>query len=170
MIRDERGFTLAEILVAVAVIAIGLVGLAAVIPVSTWGVQEGNQVSTATFLAAQRLEQVRNAAWITSPANDCLGVSASGSAAPTSTTCTLAGTCTSGSTCTTFPDESNVSGFTGYGRTVRVSDCSSGGGCAGVTTSDLRLVTVAVSFTPLSAVGVGTSAKSVTLESLLAKR
>ena len=60
---DERGLTLAEILVALAVLGLGLVGLAVVIPVSSYGVQEGNQLSTAAFLAEQMVERTRAVAW-----------------------------------------------------------------------------------------------------------
>ena len=115
MIDNERGLSLVEILVAIAIIGIGLVGLAVVVPVASYGVQEGNQLSTATFLAEQRLEEVRNAPWAASPANDCLGVS-SNNAPPGSTTCTRSAptSCTGGTACTTYGDESAVAGFTGY--------------------------------------------------------
>jgi prepilin-type N-terminal cleavage/methylation domain-containing protein len=71
---DERGMTLAEILVAVMIVGIGLVGVLSVIPISSYALTEGKQLSTATFLGAQRLEQARNAPWVTSPANDCPGL------------------------------------------------------------------------------------------------
>lgn len=170
---DERGFSLVEILVAVGIIAIGLVGLAGVVSVSSYGLQEGNQLSTATFLAEQRLEEVRNAPWAASPANDCLGVSSS-DAAPTSTACSRSAptSCTTGTACTTYPDEGAVPGFTGYSRTVRVTDCSAGSGCMGVVHAGMRLVTVAASYHPLSGAG-GTAAdarKSATVDLLIAKR
>src|SRR2546427_12100514 len=75
MLLNERGLTLAEILVAIAIIGLGLIGLAVVIPVSSYGVQEGNQLSTATFLGEQMVERARAAAWTSTPAVDCLGVS-----------------------------------------------------------------------------------------------
>src|SRR5687767_13176449 len=109
--RDERGITLAEILVATVVISIGLVGLAMVIPLSSYGVHEGNALSTATFLAEQKLEEIRNAAWTSTPAEkDCLGLGSA--AAPTSMTCkrTQPVACDNGAACTTFPDETSVTG------------------------------------------------------------
>src|SRR5882672_288207 len=93
VVADQRGMSLAEILVACAIIAVGLVGLLSAVPTASYGIQEGRQLSTATFLANQRLEQVRNAQWTQCPAVDTLGVSASASAAPAS-----------GGT-PTFPDE-----------------------------------------------------------------
>ena len=97
LISDERGMTLAEVLVALPIITIGLLALLSAIPLSTYATQEGSQTSTATFLANQRLEQVRNAQWtalcqvdpttgltVAGPAtvSDKLGVSASPTAAP----------------------------------------------------------------------------------------
>lgn len=140
---DERGLTLAEIAVAVAVVAVGLIGVAVVVPLASRGIHDGDQVSTATFLAEQMIERARAAAWTREPAVDCLGISA-GDAAPRPSE----GTCR-GSVATRFPDEPEVAGHPGYRRTVRVSDCAAGAGCAGVAGEGLRRVTVAVSFTPL---------------------
>ena len=174
-LQDERGMTLAEILVATVVISVGLVGLAIVIPLSSYGVHEGNALSTATFLAEQRLEEVRNADWTTIPAaTDCIGLGPT--AAPTTTTCarTVPTVCTSGTSCTTYPDEGNVSGYTGYSREVRVFDCSAigGTGCAGITNANMRLVRVTVSYRPISGVGgsAATATKSAVLELLVARR
>src|SRR5262245_42162064 len=96
LVRDARGMTLVEVLVAIGIIGVGLAALASAIPISTYGIQEGNQLSTATFLANQRLEQVRNAAWSQNPALDELGISSSSTSAPQ-----VSGT-------TTFPDERAV--------------------------------------------------------------
>ena len=63
LVLDERGMTVAEVLIAVVIIGVGLVALSSAIPLAAYGIQEGNQLSTATFLANQRLEQIRNAAW-----------------------------------------------------------------------------------------------------------
>ena len=63
VVSDQRGMTLAEVLVALPIITIGLLALLSAIPLSTYATQEGRQTSTATFLANQRLEQVRNASW-----------------------------------------------------------------------------------------------------------
>ena len=70
---SERGFTLAEVLVAAFLVAVGLAGLLASVPLGSFAVQEGKQVSTATFLANQKLEEVRHMPWKSLPANDCLG-------------------------------------------------------------------------------------------------
>jgi len=179
-VNNEQGLTLAEILVAVAIIGIGLVGLAVVVPISSYGVQEGNQLSTATFLAEQRIEQVRNASWSATPVADCVGVSPGGATptgVPTSNTCTrVADTstglvaCASGAACTTYPDEAAVTGFTRYGRSTRIIDCSAGAGCAGVTNVAMRTVRVTVTYTPLTSAGVSPVAKTVTVDWLVSQR
>jgi Tfp pilus assembly protein PilV len=129
--RDERGITLAEILVATVVISIGLVGLAMVIPLSSYGVHEGNALSTATFLAEQKLEEIRNASWTSVPTEgDCLGLGSA--AAPTSNTCarTQPTVCTSGVACTTFADEASVTGYPQYTRSARASATPTCASCA----------------------------------------
>jgi prepilin-type N-terminal cleavage/methylation domain-containing protein len=171
---DERGMTLAEILVATVIIGVGIVGLAVVIPLSSYGVHEGNALSTATFLAEQRMEEIRNAAWtaIPAPGNDCLGVGPT--AAPTSTTCTRIQPtgCNSGVSCTTYPDEASVTGYAPYSRNVRVVDCNVGLGCAGVTNANMRLVRVTVTYTPISGVGGAPAGatKSAVLEMIVSRR
>jgi type II secretory pathway pseudopilin PulG len=188
MIRNERGFTLAEILVGAVVVAVGIVGLFIVIPLAGFGIQQGNQMTTATFLAQQRLEQVRNTTWTcstldysTTPATctttavDCLGTS-SGSAAPTTSQCNVT-PCTNGTACTTFADESStaISGFSGYSRTVRITDCSVSPGCgttAPMVSGVARLATVGVTFTPSTGVGAGGTGRTftVSLDLLVSQR
>src|SRR5207245_9563011 len=58
-LTDQRGFPLAEVLVAAVIITLALVALASVVPIAGYAVQDGNQMSTATFLAEQQLEQPR---------------------------------------------------------------------------------------------------------------
>ena len=169
MINNERGFTLAEILVATVIIGVGLVGLLSVLPLAAYGIQQGNQLSTAVFLAQQQLENVRNTTWTgalypsplpvgwTAPV-DCLGTSA-GNNAPSTSTCNVT-PCVNGTACTAFPDEAEgtIAGFAGYSRTVRITDCSVGGGCSTTplvssASAGARLVTVAVTFNPMTGVG-----------------
>ncbi|MBM4439945.1 MAG: prepilin-type N-terminal cleavage/methylation domain-containing protein [Candidatus Rokubacteria bacterium] len=58
-VRDERGMTMAEVLTAVAIITIGLVAVATGMQLGTAGVAHGQQETTATFLAEQRMEDVK---------------------------------------------------------------------------------------------------------------
>ena len=59
--KEESGLTLVEILVAVALIMIGLVALMQWFPLGTQGMDTGKKQSTGVFLAEQQLEQIK--AW-----------------------------------------------------------------------------------------------------------
>jgi len=169
-VLDERGMTVAEILIAVAIIGVGLVALSSAIPLAAYGIQEGNQLSTATFLANQRLEQIRNATWRAAQpapavpavvAVDKLGVSAS-NAAPVGD-----------GGVTTFPDETPMGApYAGYTRTVRITSCDAGPGCGGIVHADLRQVTVTVSYRPMTGIGVAPAAttKSAVVTMYVTKR
>jgi len=161
-LRNERGITLAEVLIAAAILAIGLAALMSVVPVASYGIQDGSQTSTATFLAQQRLEQVRSAAW--NAVSDCIGLSPNATSAPAPFP---VGTC--GATLVTYPDEATVSGFAQYARTVRITDCGVTP-CGTVTSPAMRLVMVTVTYRPLSAAGGSNSNTSVILEWLVAQR
>lgn len=174
---DQRGFTVAEVMIAAVIITIAFVALATIVPISTYGVQEGNQVSTATFLADQKLEQIKNLPWTESPANDCLGISASSTEAPkvpVGAACTMgATTVAAGGTAPGLADESStaITGFAGYSRNVRITDCGSGSGCAGITDAAMRLVTVTVTYIPLTAgTGTATGPKSVQVQMVVSQR
>ncbi|MDP2626209.1 MAG: prepilin-type N-terminal cleavage/methylation domain-containing protein [Candidatus Rokubacteria bacterium] len=157
-VTNQHGMTLAEVLVAIAIIGVGLAALAAAIPIAGYGIQEGSQLSTATFLANARLEQAKNATWTATPVADNLGVS-SGDAAPQS------------SATTTFPDENPIAApYTAYTRTVRVTDCGLASGCAGITDANLRQATATVTYRPLTGVGQSPATKSATVTMLIAKR
>ena len=169
LISNQRGMTLAEVLVALPIITIGLLALLSAIPLSTYAIQEGSQTSTATFLANQRLEQVRNARWMaTCPATvDNLGVSASSTAAPTD-----------GAAVTTFADENVMAApYAAYSRQVRITDSVASttvcGGTGAITgTYGLRTVTVTVSYRPLSATGTSavSGSRSVAVNMQIAQR
>lgn len=147
---DQRGMTLAEILIAITIISVGLVALASAIPIAAYGIQEGNQLSTATFLANQRLEQIRNAQWTACPEVDNLGVSAS--------------------------DENPLPApFAGYSRQVRITNLLGPATCPdGVLTgtTGLRQITVTVSYRPMTGIGVApaTTAKSAIVTMYIAQR
>ena len=58
----QAGFTLAEILVACAIVSVGLVAVATGFGLGVDGVEAGRQQSTAVFLAEQRIEQAKELA------------------------------------------------------------------------------------------------------------
>ncbi len=184
-LADTRGMTLAEVLVALVIIAIGLVGLAAVLPISSYGIQEGNQMSQATFLAEQRLEQLKGMRWSKVPVNDCLGTSGTtasswsftGGTAPTSLlACSPLNPPAAPYATVTYSDETPTSNplaspYAKYTRKVRIQPCDAAGSQCGVTDPALRLVTVRVYYTPLQGIGgVATSQKFVELAMLVAER
>ena len=174
MINNERGFSLTEILVAAALIAIGFVALLRVVPLAAAGLQQGNQQSTATQVAQQRLEQAHAAVWTAVPKTDCLGVS-NGTTAPVPSG--FGATC-NGLTNVTFPDESSVAGFPGYARTTRITDCGAGAGCSGIVYSPVpgsgtgapRLVTVTVTYEGSGSPGATSRTRTVRLEWMVAQR
>lgn len=59
---SQDGFTLAELLAAVFIIAVGLVAVGAGFSAAIQGTEAGRLQTTATFVAEQRLEQIRAAA------------------------------------------------------------------------------------------------------------
>jgi len=60
----ENGFTLAEILIACSIIAVGLLAASYGFTMAIQGVETGRQQSTAIFLAQQRMDQVKAAGLI----------------------------------------------------------------------------------------------------------
>ncbi len=158
---DEGGLTLVEVLIAVSVILIGMVALAALVPLSFGHIGQANFRSTAVFLAQQRLEQVKNGVWDCFPNySDSLGLSNPDSSAPRVTTATCAPpaplTVTGNTATVTFADEAYgaIAGHPLYRRQVRIVDCGVGPGCGGaVLDNGIRQVTVSVFFRPQTGVG-----------------
>jgi len=150
---------LAEVLAAVAVVAIGLAALASAIPVTGAAVSEGAKLSTAAFLASARLAEVRVASWTAAPPVDRLGVSGAPLSPPESD-----GT-------TTFSDEAVLPGpYGGYSRQVRIVDCGLPPGCGAITSGRLRRVTVTVAYRPVTAGGLAPLDKTVSVTTLVAQR
>ena len=155
--------TIAEVMIAVGIIGVGLLALCSAIPIAAYGIHEGSQLSTATFLANQRMEQVRNARWVSAASGgavDRLGVSSS--AAPVGDAGAV-----------TFPDEAPVAApYSNYTRTVRIKDCSVAPACGTVSHAELRRVTVTVTYRPITGVGAAASGvdKSVTLTMYISQR
>jgi hypothetical protein len=150
---------LAEVLLAAAVLAIGLAALTSAIPVAGVAVSEGAKLSTATFLAGARLEEVRAAAWSAAPPVDRLGVSGAPLSPPQS------------GGMTTFADEAALPNpYAGYSRQVRVLDCGLPPGCGAVTSGRLRQVTVTVAYRPVTASGLAALEKTVFVTTLVAQR
>jgi len=61
---DNRGFTLIEVLVAMVIATIGLVGLAMMQGYAIQGNGTGSQYTKATFLAQERLERIKEGNYV----------------------------------------------------------------------------------------------------------
>ena len=149
-----------EILVALLLITIGLVGLAQVIQGSATLINQSNVKTKAVFLAQQRLEEVKNRVWwVGPPAQDTLGVSPDATTAPLS-----------------FPDEAygSITGYPNHRRTVRIIDCSAAPGCGNpaIQSATLRQVTVSVFYKPFVPEGTASAPaeQSVQVSTLIARR
>jgi len=62
--KGERGFTIVEILIAVIVLTIGLLGLVSTAALTTRMIARGQRSAIAAMFATQRMEQLRPAACI----------------------------------------------------------------------------------------------------------
>ena len=173
---SEAGFTLPEVLLAAFLITVGFVTLLSVIPYSSASVQSGNQTSTATFLANQKLEEAKHIPWTATPDNDCLGTGLNAApTVPAGKTCTLGGVVINAGGALPWAadqDAAAIPNFRGYSRTVRITDCTAVGSCfAGIGDAGMRLVTVSVTYTPgVSVNSTAVSAKTVRVSMLVAQR
>ena len=137
---DQHGVTLPEILVATALLAIGMVAVLSAMSIGLGGVESSRRVSTALFLAEQRLEQVR-AFNVSSAAGQGFG----------------------NLTTAAFPAEgyNTIAGYGTYRRVVTVTPNAGGN-------PNLRAVTVTVFYR--SAAAVGTGETSTMLDTVVALR
>lgn len=141
MRRGASGFTLVEILIAAAVIGLGLVGVAAGFLHAVGGLEAGRQQTTAAFLAEQRIEQLKAGAL-----NNFLNV-----------------------TTAIYPSEAygsisnNGNPMPSYRRTVSIVEAPSG-------LADTKLVEVTVFYRPVVGFGVLAAERQVRLSALLTDR
>ena len=146
--KDESGFTLTEILIAVAIIMIGLVAVMQSLPISTQGMDVGRRNSTGLFLAEQKIEQIKS--W-----------SLSATAPQGFATLAAGGTCFTDANGPCKNDAVNtIAGYPEYSRTVTV---------AAGPTATTWLVRVQVSYPQLTARGVATGTH-VDVATLIAQR
>lgn len=115
-LAEKQGLTLAEVLLALTVLAIGVVALISLLPLAASGAHEGGHRSIAAFLASDRLEQIRLAA---------------GSGA---------GLISFADEAALAPPHA------AFGRVVRIRDCGLAPGCSAIQTPGIRQVTVTVTY------------------------
>jgi prepilin-type N-terminal cleavage/methylation domain-containing protein len=63
IVRRQAGVSLVELMVALLLLGVALMGLAAAFAPGRMAIQSGDQATTATFLARQVLEDMRNRAY-----------------------------------------------------------------------------------------------------------
>jgi type IV pilus assembly protein PilV len=68
--KDERGFTLLEVMIALVVLSIGLLGLASLQIMAIKGNSFGQQMTVASTLAQNQLEQLRRTSGALADGND----------------------------------------------------------------------------------------------------
>lgn len=61
--RRERGATLAELMVALVVLSIGILAVAQLFPAGTGSQQQSRMTNTANYYAQEKLEQLRGLGW-----------------------------------------------------------------------------------------------------------
>ncbi len=100
---NERGMTLVEVLVAVTIITVGLTAIATGMQLATSGITSGQQETTASFLAEQKLEDIKAFALSTAAGQGFANI-------------------TSGN----FPAEgySSIANYPGYRRTTTITNPS----------------------------------------------
>jgi prepilin-type N-terminal cleavage/methylation domain-containing protein len=137
---NERGMTLVEVLVAVAVLTVGLTAIAAGMQLGTSGITQAQQETTATFLAEQRLEDVRAFALSTAAAQGYANVTAAN-----------------------FPAEAYGTipgGYAGYRRTTTIADPS----------ATMKVVAVRVFYRSVAVSSTGDTEREVAVTTSLRQR
>jgi type II secretory pathway pseudopilin PulG len=140
VLRDRSGASIVEVMMAMVILGIGLVGLAVVFPASSIAVTDGGFLTSANGLAMEPIERAKRETYHSATAN-------------------LKSTFDTAYGNWTFQDLTGE-GFPGFSRRVQVTEFNGGGsGCAatGSWPYDCSLVTVEVT-TPG---GLGTTLRSV---------
>jgi prepilin-type N-terminal cleavage/methylation domain-containing protein len=138
---NQRGMTLVEVLVAVAIITVGLTAVATGMQLGTAGIAAGQQETTAVFLAEQRLEDIKAFALSRDAQQGWPNVT--------------------GSSFTPAEGYGTIAGHPSYRRTTAIS------GAPGSATQ--KLATVSVFWTPVAAAS-SQAERSVTLSVVLGAR
>ncbi len=63
MLNNKKGFTILEVLIAMLIISFGLLGLMRAISGGLMGSKRAHDVTIATLLAQQKMEELRNNSW-----------------------------------------------------------------------------------------------------------
>lgn len=143
--EQQAGFTLVEILVACAIISVGLVAVAAGMGIGVEGVEAGRQQSTAVFLAEQKIEQVKE-----------MAIKQTNLGAVNHTNLPAA------------EAYGSIATAPRYRRATRI--CPGDAGCPGLGGAPGILVSVSVFYRPVTGWGVLTTERTVSLDIYLTTR
>jgi prepilin-type N-terminal cleavage/methylation domain-containing protein len=171
----QRGFTLAEVLVAVFVILVGLVAIANGFQYATSGVATGRGETMATFLAQQRIEQLKTVAMTNYEGPWASGPSLQGGttlAAPVTTTeyCQTSNIGATSANC----QSTAISGTASYTRVTRIWDAGPalnlGAGCTGTAPLMCKRIHVSVTYRPVTSRGDVSQTRTVDVYAVVAPR
>jgi len=154
---DERGFTLAEVLVAAVIIMVGLVAVGAGFQYATAGVATGRGETVATFLAEQRIEQLKATAL-----TNYTGLTAG----TTTEYCQSSNIGSTSSNC----QSTSFSGATTYTRTTTITDNPGGTGCTGTAPNLCKRIRVSVTYRPVTSRGDVSKTRQVDVYAVVAPR
>ena len=154
---DQAGMSLAEILIACVIIAIGLVGLLSAVPTASYGIQEGRQLHRRPFSPINDLNRcgTRSGSSVRRPAR------------PPTPSASRRGRLRRQEAPPTFPDESPIAPPYSL-ATVRIAEPVAGDACGGAILG-LRQVTVTVGSRASTGTGLGAT-KSAIVTMLIAQR
>ena len=138
---SEAGLTLAEVVMALGLLSVGLTALLGTFPLAFSTIQSGRQSSTAVFLALQRLEEVKAFALSPDPAQGFTNL-----------------------TSPNFPDEpyTAIAGHPHYRRQVAILDSAA-------VPANTKVVQVTVFYRPATGVGP-VHETAVSVSTLIASR
>ena len=163
MLTEQRGFTLSEVLVAVFVIVVGLIAVATGFQYATSGVATGRGETIATFLAEQRVEQLKTVA-MTNYTGPWTGTSLA--AGTTTEYCQSSNIGATSSNC-------QATAFTGtatYTRTTTITDNPGGTGCTGTAPMLCKRIRVSVSYRPVTSKGDVSQTRTVDVYAVVTPR
>jgi Tfp pilus assembly protein PilV len=175
-LTGQRGFTLAEVLVAVFIIMVALVAVASGFQYATSGVATGRGETVATFLAEQRIEQLKTVAmtnYYGSPIGPAWVASASLLGGTLAVPVTFTESCQSSNIGATTSNcqTTAITGTTSYTRVTSIIDNPGGTGCDNSAPALVcKRIRVTVTYRPVTTRGDVSQPRTVDLYAVVTPR